>query len=74
MGYLSKELILKSYKTLSSLTEDHKQGQTQIVSAIRHLFALDMFYKNKEKDCDLNDNGDKSLFVENVKKIGQHKR
>ena len=69
MGYLSKELILKSYQTLSSLTEDHKQGQTQIVSAIRHLFALDMFYKSKAKDCDLNDNDDKSIFVENVKKL-----
>ena len=69
MGYLSKELILKSYQTLSSLTEDHKQGQTQIVSAIRHLFALDMFYKSKTKNCDLNDNDDKSIFVENVKKL-----
>ena len=69
MAYLSKELILKSYLTLSSLTEDHKQGQTQIVSAIRHLFALDMFYKSEEKDCDLNNNDDKSVFVENVKKL-----
>lgn len=69
MGYLSKELILKSYQTLSSLTEDHKQGQTQIVSAIRHLFALDMFYKSKAKDCDLNSNDDKSIFIENVKKL-----
>lgn len=69
MGYLSKELILKSYQTLASLTEDHKQGQTQIVSAIRHLFALDIFYKSKAKDCDLNDNDDKLLFVENVKKL-----
>lgn len=69
MAYLSKELILKSYLTLSALTEDHKQGQTQIVSAIRHLFALDMFYKSEEKDCDLNNNDDKSLFVENVKKL-----
>lgn len=69
MGYLSKELILKAYQTLSSLTEDHKQGQTQIVSAIRHLFALDMFYKRKAKDCDLNDNDDKSIFVDNVRKL-----
>lgn len=44
MAYIGKELILKAYKTLSDLTEDHKQGQTQIVSAIRHLIALDMYY------------------------------
>lgn len=69
MGYISKELVLKSYQTLSSLTEDHKQGQTQIVSAIRHLFALDMFYKQEQVDCDLNNTKHRDAFVENVKKI-----
>ena len=69
MAYLPKELILKSYLTLSSLTDDHKQGQTQIVSAIRHFFALDMFYKSEEKDCDLNNNDDRKLFINNVKKL-----
>lgn len=69
MAYLPKELILKSYLTLSSLTDDHKQGQTQIVSAIRHFFALDMFYKSEEKECDLNNNDDRKLFINNVKKL-----
>ena len=69
MAYLSKEIILKSYLTLSSLTEDHKQGQTQIVSAIRHFFALDMFYKSEVKDCDLNNSEDRKLFVKNVQKL-----
>lgn len=69
MAFINKELILKSYKTLSALTEDHKQGQTQIVSAIRHLFALDMFYKQKGTDCNLNNSEGKNLFVENVKKL-----
>lgn len=69
MAYLSKELILKSYKVLSTFTEDHKQGQTQITSAIRHMFALDMFYKQKGEDCDLDNSDDKNLFVNNVKKL-----
>ena len=51
MAYIPKGLILKSYSSLSALTEDHKEGQTQIVSAIRHLFALDMFYKENGTDC-----------------------
>ena len=48
MGYIPKQLLQKAYKTLSDLTDDHKQGQTQIVSAIRYLVALDMFYKKKD--------------------------
>ena len=69
MAYLPKELILKSYLALSSLTEDHKQGQTQIVSAVRHFFALDMFFKEKGKDCNLNSLEDKNIFIKNVKKL-----
>ena len=69
MAYLPKELILKSYLALSSLTEDHKQGQTQIVSAVRHFFALDMFFKEKGKGCNLNSLEDKNIFIKNVKKL-----
>ena len=69
MGYLSKELLLKAYKTLSGLTEDHRQGQTQIVSAIRHLLALDMFFKKNNTNCSLGESRNKEIFVENVKKI-----
>lgn len=69
MAFLSKELILKAYYALSSLTEDHLQGQTQITSAIRHFFALDMFYKQKGTDCDMNRTDDKKIFIDNVKKL-----
>lgn len=69
MAYIGKELILKAYKTLSDLTEDHKQGQTQIVSAIRHLIALDMYYKDNEKDCDLDYSDVRDSFTENVGKV-----
>lgn len=50
MGYIAKQLILKAYKSLSNLTEDHKQGQTQFVSAIRHFIAFEMFYKKEQRD------------------------
>lgn len=69
MGYLPKELILKAYKTLSMLTEDHKQGQTQITSYLRHLLAFDMYYKEKGEDCDLDYDENRDSFTENVKKI-----
>lgn len=69
MGYLPKELIYKSYITLSSLTEDHRQGQTQFTSALRHLLALDMFYKKYEVNCDLDSPKNRELFTENVKEI-----
>lgn len=69
MAYIGKELILKAYKTLSDLTEDHKQGQTQIVSAIRHLIALDMYYKDNETDCDLDYSDVRDSFTENVGKV-----
>ncbi len=69
MGYLPKRLILKSYKTLSLLTEDHKQGQTQITSYLRHLLAFDMYYKENGEDCDLDYSENRDKFTENVKKI-----
>ena len=69
MGYLPKELILKAYKTLSMLTEDHKQGQTQITSYLRHLLAFDMYYKEKGDDCDLDDEENRNAFTKNVKRI-----
>lgn len=69
MAYLSKELVLKSYYSLSFLTEDHKQGQTQIVSAIRHFFALDMYYKEKGTTCDLKVSDERNLFIDKVRKL-----
>ena len=69
MGYLSKELLLKAYKTLSELTEDHRQGQTQIVSAIRHLLAFDMYFRMNNTNCSLGLSSNRDEFVENVKKV-----
>lgn len=69
MGYLSKQLLHKAYLTLSTLTEDHKQGQTQLTSALRHLLAFDMYYKDKEENCDLDYQKNRDSFTENVKKI-----
>ena len=69
MGYLPRNLLHKAYLTLSSLTEDHKQGQTQLTSALRHLLALDMFYKEQGEDCDLNYAENRDAFTENVKEI-----
>ena len=69
MGYIPKSLLLKAYETLSSLTEDHKQGQTQIVSAIRHLVAFDMYYKVYQRDCDLAVANNRDIFVENVRQV-----
>lgn len=69
MGYLPKQLLHKAYLTLSTLTEDHKQGQTQLTSALRHLLAFDMCYKEQEEDCNLDYPENRELFTENVKKI-----
>ena len=69
MGYLSKQLLHKAYLSLSTLTEDHKQGQTQLTSALRHLLAFDMYYKEQEEECDLNYAENRDAFTENVKKI-----
>ena len=69
MGYLPRDLLHKAYLTLSTLTEDHKQGQTQLTSALRHLLALDMYFKEKEKNCDLGYQENRDAFTENVRKI-----
>ena len=69
MGYISKALLKKAYNTLSNLTPDHKQGQTQIVSALRYVVALDMFYYNRHKNCELDKADDKSQFTTNVNKV-----
>lgn len=70
MGYIPKALLQKAYKSLSNLTDDHLQGQTQTVSAIRHLFALDMFCEeNGTDECDLKVAANKTKFVNCVRKI-----
>ena len=69
MSYIPNELLLKSYETLSMLTEDHKQGQTQITSAVRHLVAFDKYYKENQEDCDLSISDNRDAFVENVRDV-----
>jgi len=69
MGYLPRFLLHKAYLTLSTLTEDHKQGQTQLTSALRHLLAFDMYYKEEEEDCDLNYSENREAFTSNVREI-----
>ena len=51
------------------LTEDHKQGQTQITSAIRHFIAFDRYYKSNQEDCDLSQSENRDSFVENVREV-----
>ena len=69
MGYLPRKLLHKAYLTLSTLTEDHKQGQTQYTSALRHLLALDMYYKEEDDDCDLDYPENREAFTNNVREI-----
>ena len=62
MAYLSKSTILKAYEVLSSIDEDKKQGLTQKVSALKYGTALDMYFKQYHKKCDLKVTSNKDLF------------
>ncbi len=70
MSYLSKETILAAYKKLSTLSTDPLvQGATQRISAIRYSLALDMFYKQFGRECNVKDKDDAACFIENVGKV-----
>ena len=70
MAYYSKQSLLNAYKTLSTLSADPRaQGATQKVSAIRYILALDMFYKNHQRECDLNTTADAHEYTDNVGKV-----
>ena len=69
MGYISKLLLQKAYTTLGDLTSDHKQGQTQITSALRYVFALDLYKKEYNSDCDLSKPENRTIFTDYVKSI-----
>lgn len=69
MGYISKLLLQKAYTTLGDLTSDHKQGQTQITSALRYVFALDLYKKEYNSDCDLSITENRTIFTDYVKNI-----
>lgn len=70
MGYLTKEAVLQAYQNLSHLSEDPSvQGATQKVSAIRHFFALDRFYKLYLKECNTRDASNKKEYADIVGEI-----
>ena len=70
MTYLAKDTLLWAYKKLSTLSEDPSlQGATQKVSAIRYALALDMFYKQNNRECNTRDSKDKAEFASNINRI-----
>lgn len=70
MAFLSKETILAAYKKLSTLSADPlAQGATQRVSAIRYSIALDMFYKQFGRECNVKDKDNAAAYIENVGKV-----
>lgn len=74
MSYFSKDVILKAYKYLSSLTNTHRQGATQCVSALKYSSALDEFYAKESRNCDTKKKSDRKLFskcVGDVVKINE---
>lgn len=70
MAYLSKESVLAAYQHLSTLSADpQSQGATQRVSAIRYSLALNMFYKQFGRECNVKDRDDAAAYIENVGKV-----
>lgn len=70
MKYLAKDTLLWAYKKLSTLSEDPSlQGATQKISAIRYALALDMFYKQNNRECDTRDSKDKAEFANYINRI-----
>lgn len=60
--YLSKQALLRVYFELSKLDPKHKQGATQLVSSIRYFVALDRFFKEENRSCNVRNKADKELF------------
>lgn len=70
MAYISKNTILEAYKIMSTLsTNPQAQGATQRISAIRYLLALDMFYRQYGRECNVKDKNDATAYIENVGKV-----
>lgn len=62
--YLSKELLLLSYKGLSHMSKDPAlQGQTQKTSFLRYCYALDEMKKRSGSSCDTKNGEDKAGFI-----------
>ena len=70
MAYFSKQTILEAYKNLATLSSaPSSQGATQRVSAIRYFIALDMFYKQYNRECDTTNAEDAATFIKLVGKV-----
>ena len=70
MAYISKDTLLAVYKKLSTLSADPStQGATQKVSTIRYFLALDMFYRQFGRGCNVKDKNDAAAYIENVGKV-----
>ena len=70
MAYISKETLLAAYKKLSTLSADPStQGATQKISTIRYFLALDMFYRQFGRECNVKDKNDAAQYIENVGKV-----
>ena len=70
MAYISKDTLLAAYKKLSTLSADPSaQGATQKVSTIRYFIALDMFYRQFGRECNVKDKNDAAAYIENVGKV-----
>ena len=52
MAYLAKSTVLEAYKLLSNIDSEKQQGLTQKVSALKYASALDLYYKNYNKNAD----------------------
>ena len=62
--YFSKAAILAAYHQMRLLSDEpSKQGQTQKVSALRYVTALDAFCAKYHRDCDTTNTDDKAAFT-----------
>ena len=69
MAYLAKSTVLDAYKLLSNIDSEKQQGLTQKVSALKYASALDLYYKNYNKNCDLKISSNRDLFSSYVGEI-----
>ena len=69
MAYLAKSTVLEAYKLLSNIDSEKQQGLTQKVSALKYASALDLYYKNYNKNCDLKISSNRDLFSSYVGEI-----
>ena len=67
--YLSKKTLLSVYRVLSNLDPEHKQGATQLISSIRYFVALDRFYSENGRNCNVGNKKDKDLYCKYIEEV-----